>query len=739
MKRPLALVGFTYLLALMAAVALQKYTLFLGAVCLLAYGILLILGRQETYRLISLSLLTAALALGSFYGYTKAYVEPPASYDGKTALIEGTVSQEPEYADGRYRYVLRVKGNVLPDVSQEFQIRVYAREKLAERPGDRLKGEMSLYLPSQSGGFDSRSSLLADGIALYGSFLDEESVQYEKRQSPNLYFLLLDARKEWNRRAMELFPEDHGLVRALLLGDVSALSPELEENFRAIGVSHLLVISGFHMAVVMQILLLVLGWCIPFRRLRSGICMAAVFCFMGITCFLPSVSRSGIMCLIMLSGRIFLRRADSLNSLGFAVLFLLLQNPWAAADIGLLLSVSACLGMILLEPRLEKAMLPQKLRPRWGKENLPRKIGRSLISVIAGSIAASLFTLPVSVLAFGTITLAGPVANLFLMAPVSFLIQLALPVLLLSFIPYFSILLSPFISLIKLLCEYVYGMGELLAYIPFARAPFSGRKAFFWMACCFLLCGITVLIMKKPRIFRATGLLCTILLFVSLLSWQVSLHAIPRLIIARSGGGISSVFLKDGKAAVLGGAGYSEEPLNRILLSEGIFDLEAVWELEDRYEEADNIGGVLSGRPADYLIVGEGSLSSGKLLNSIDNAETISLLYEEGSGLLLGEGTVETEDGFTRLSCRGTTILFWPEGSDEEKLPSGWENSDCILFEELPEDASCLHPSFAILCMDSRTLSAMAPEDLSFPAAAAENGTIELRFIGERKIEWRRE
>lgn len=740
MKRPLALVGCTYLLALTAAVALKELSLYMGAACLFFYAMLLILNRHKQFRVVSLSLLTAAIAFGSFYAYTEQYVDPPAVYAGRTVHIEGTVCQEPEYASGRYRYVLRVEGGTLPGVPQRFQIRVYAREKLAERPGDRLSGEISFYLPPETGGFDSRSSLLADGIALYGSFSDEEAVKYEERQKPELYFLLLDVRRELIRKTLELFPEDHGLVRALLLGDDSSLSEELQENFRAIGVSHLLVISGFHMAVVMQLLLLVLGWCIPFRRLRSGICMAVVFCFMGVTCFLPSVSRSGIMCLIMLSGRLFLRRADSLNSLGFAALLLMLQNPWAAADIGLQLSVSASLGMILLEPRLERAMLPGRAEAVWGKKGILRKAGSSLVSVLAGSIAASLFTLPVSVLTFGTITLAGPVANLLLMAPVSLLIQLALPVVALSFIPYVRILLLPFVSLVKVLCGYVYTVGGLLAEIPFARAPFSGRKALFWMACCFLLCGITVLIMQKLRLFRATGLLCLILLFVSLLSWQIPLRDTPRLIVAKSGGGISSVLLKDGSGAVLGGAGYSEAPLNRLLLSEGISELQAVWELSDRYEEADNLGGVLALHPAEFVVAGEASLSSsGKLLRSLENAKETALLYEEGEGALLGECHIEAKNGFTRLTCRGTAVLFWPEGSDAERLPKGWEYSDCVLFEELPEEPAKLHPSFAVLCMDSRALSRLQPQDIPYPAAAAENGTIELRFTGERQIEWRRE
>ena len=76
--------------------------------------------------------------------------------------------------------------------------------------------------------------------------------------------------------------------------------------------------------------------------------MLGVLCFMAVTCFQASVCRSGVMCLVVLAGDLLSRRADSLNSLGIAVLLLGLENAYAAADIGLLLSFSATLGLILL-------------------------------------------------------------------------------------------------------------------------------------------------------------------------------------------------------------------------------------------------------------------------------------------------------------------------------------------------------------------------------------------------------
>lgn len=74
------------------------------------------------------------------------------AYDVQVEETNGAaVPAAPEYANGRYRYVLRVEEGTLPGVSQRFQLRVYAREKLAERPGDRLSGEISFYLPPETG------------------------------------------------------------------------------------------------------------------------------------------------------------------------------------------------------------------------------------------------------------------------------------------------------------------------------------------------------------------------------------------------------------------------------------------------------------------------------------------------------------------------------------------------------------------------------------------------------------
>ena len=68
---------------------------------------------------------------------------------------------------------------------------------------------------------------------------------------------------------------------------------------------------------------------------------------MAITGFTPSVVRSGVMITLTYCAMIFLRKSDGLNSLGFSGLVLTLFNPYTVADVGMLLSFSATLGILM--------------------------------------------------------------------------------------------------------------------------------------------------------------------------------------------------------------------------------------------------------------------------------------------------------------------------------------------------------------------------------------------------------
>ncbi len=122
------------------------------------------------------------------------------------------------------------------------------------------------------------------------------------------------------------------LVSAILLGD---RDPNLREDFRRWGISHILAVSGWHVGLVAM-----LG-CLIFGPGRLGLILCSILLW-GY-CFLSGASVSALRASLMLQvGMIGLftgRKARSLNSIGIAGIIMIVWNPWVAFDLGWQLSV----------------------------------------------------------------------------------------------------------------------------------------------------------------------------------------------------------------------------------------------------------------------------------------------------------------------------------------------------------------------------------------------------------------
>lgn len=142
-------------------------------------------------------------------------------------------------------------------------------------------------------------------------------------------------------------------MTAMCTGDKTALSPDVTFGFRQAGLSHLLAVSGLHMAILAQAVLGLLRFLRVPRRWAALGAAGVVVPFMLLTGMTPSVVRSGVMCLVLLAGQLLRRRADSRNSLGFALLLLVLPNPYVVLDVGLQLSFAATVGLVALGPWMQ--------------------------------------------------------------------------------------------------------------------------------------------------------------------------------------------------------------------------------------------------------------------------------------------------------------------------------------------------------------------------------------------------
>ena len=136
---------------------------------------------------------------------------------------------------------------------------------------------------------------------------------------------------------------------------------------------------------------------------RAAVTLGVLGLYLIVTGGSVSVTRAFAMAALVIVGRAWERPADTLNTLGAAILVLLALRPSALFEVGFQLSVGAVAALVTLVPILTAAVL------EWGR----RTTARSFVTgSLVASVAATLGTAPALLVHFGAAPLGGLVLNL---------------------------------------------------------------------------------------------------------------------------------------------------------------------------------------------------------------------------------------------------------------------------------------------------------------------------------------
>jgi len=157
-------------------------------------------------------------------------------------------------------------------------------------------------------------------------------------------------------------PREAGLLMGLALGDDSRLDPVLERDFRATGLSHLLVVSGENVAMVLAPIV-ALGGALRWSRWpRFALGTGTVAFFVVLTGAEPSVMRAGVMAGLALIGILLGRPRSTGSILAGAVVILLVIDPALVWSVGFQLSVAATASMVALATPISRRI---RFLPAW--------------------------------------------------------------------------------------------------------------------------------------------------------------------------------------------------------------------------------------------------------------------------------------------------------------------------------------------------------------------------------------
>ncbi len=188
------------------------------------------------------------------------------------------------------------------------------------------------------------------------------------------------------------------LVPALVVGDDGGLDPDLADDFRTTGLTHLLAVSGTNLTLVVGAVLILGRWLGVRGRWLHVLAAAGIVGFVVTARAEPSVVRAAAMGTVALVGMGSNGRSRGTRGLGVAVLGLLLLWPRLAVTAGFALSALATGGILLLAPVWRDALM--RWTPRWVAE------------AVSVPLAAQVACTPVVAALSGQVSLVAVAANL---------------------------------------------------------------------------------------------------------------------------------------------------------------------------------------------------------------------------------------------------------------------------------------------------------------------------------------
>ncbi len=418
--------------------------------------------------------------------------------DNITAVVDSVdyISENVAYLDVKVKASECFKGSYKLDLTVFYPVNTF-------ECGDVIKGNIE-YIEFQSeDDFDFKSYNAAKGVFIYGQVKGSDLTTIERRAtlSTMLNKIRYGIKSTYYKYTAER--ETAALLSALTIGDKEGLEDEVKRDFSRLGCSHILAISGLHLSVIMSCIMMLSELFNIRRRLCSGVVIFLCLFFIFISGASYSVLRAGIMFIIMNLSVFLRRRGDSITSLFGAVTLIVLFSPSSVNDIGLILSFSSTLGIVVIMPAVMKRL------NREAKSLVRRCLDGVIISLVTTTAAIAFSLIPMA-LCFDEISIISPLANLLLSPFVTVILFITVLFIVLSPISFTAFGIGRVLDLIVgLMYKIVGALGALDNIVFSLKYPFAPM-----VLIVFIVVAIIVILLAKRRVWYLLPLCCYFLCFV---------------------------------------------------------------------------------------------------------------------------------------------------------------------------------------------------------------------------------
>ena len=388
--------------------------------------------------------------------------------------LTGTVAAEPDVRETNTKLIIKTGNNKILVTTGRYPEYKY---------GDRLEIKGKLETPIVFESFNYKDYLAKDDIYSVVYFPQIQKIDGGST-SINFYSLILSFKNRLRESIYQnLSPPQSAILGAVILGDKRQISDEWKEKLNITGVRHITAVSGMHIVILAGILMW-LGMALGLWR-GQAFYLAIIILILFITMigWPASAVRAGIMGGLLLLAQKLGRMNSAQRTLVLAAALMLLDNPLLLRyDVGFQLSFLATLGIIYLMPFFQEKL-----------KKIPFKFLRDILAL---TLAAQVFTLPILIYNFGYVSLVSLITNILIVPLLPF-------IMIFGFITALAGAVWQFLGWIFSLptwffLTYVVKIIDFFSQIPLASLTIKNLH-WFWLLIAYLILGFFTWQINKPE------------------------------------------------------------------------------------------------------------------------------------------------------------------------------------------------------------------------------------------------
>lgn len=378
--------------------------------------------------------------------------------------LVGVVVSNKEEKKFNNKYKIETKYN-----NTKIRLYIMVKKDIQLKYGDKIEFTGEYIRPERRRnykGFDYSNYLKQ--LKIYGTMKITNVKVIEERKANPIFQISNEIKTKIISNTKEALDEEtSAILLGLILGNKDDIDENIEENFRSAGMAHILAVSGMHVTYVILGLSLIMKKILG-KRKNYIFCICILIVYMFITNFSASVTRAGVMGIIIILSKIFYRKNDIYTALSISLFIILIYNPFLIQSLGLLLSYGGVIGIIILNKSILSILKNIKIKNKKYKYFIKPKIQNSLDKIkeiISVSMSVQIFIFPIAIYNLNTFNPYFFISNLLLSIVIG-------PIIIIGFLFIIVILINYQIT--KLFIEPIkIGIKILIFISKIGKLPFS--------------------------------------------------------------------------------------------------------------------------------------------------------------------------------------------------------------------------------------------------------------------------